>query len=112
MEDVVAVRFQDAERGEGGVLTWGRVFDPVDPTPLLEAIARILPRAGFKAASDIRICGSLREARQFRYFYEGLVHFSALAATEDVGDPDWLKLHRTDDCMLQDLYRLGLLMSD
>jgi len=107
MEDVVAVRFRDAERGEACILTWGRVFDPVDPTELLAGLERVLPELGFRDAAGMRVCDSLREANDFEYFYEGLIHYAALVANERVHDDSWRALQRSDESLRRSIYLLG-----
>ncbi len=107
MEDVVAVRFRDAKRGEECILTWGRVFDAVDPSELIAALTRILPTAGYRDVTDLRVCDTLREARDFQYFYEALIHWAALVATEPIHDEQWRLAMRDDDAVRRSIYRLG-----
>jgi hypothetical protein len=76
MEDIVAVKVMDYEGNAHYFITWGRVFDAVDPESLLQAITPHLPRFGIKNFTDIRLCSSLREASGQLYFYEALFNFS------------------------------------
>ena len=107
MEDVVAVKFRDAKRGDACVMTWGRVFGPVDSAPLLDALARVLPLVGFESPSDLRLCDNLSEARNFEYFYEALIEFAASKGGGKVYEDEWLAAHRTDDGLRKDIYSLG-----
>jgi len=70
MEDIVAIRVVDSEGEEHYFLTWGRIFDAVDPAPLLEAVTPHLSNFGIKNFSEIKLCRSLREASTQKYFYE------------------------------------------
>ena len=88
-------------------MTWGRIFDAVDPAPLLNALARVLPSAGFQSPSDLRICNSLAEARNFEYFYEALIEFAAIKGTVNIYEPAWLADHATDETIRKDIYILG-----
>jgi hypothetical protein len=45
MEDVVAVKLLDRKRGDWALLTWGRVYDRVDPQPLLDSAVNIFTSA-------------------------------------------------------------------
>jgi hypothetical protein len=107
MEEVVAVRFRDASRGEACIFTWGRVFDPVDPTELLAALARVLPTHGYRDVTELRICESLRDARDFEYFYEALIHYAALVANEPIQDETWRTRQRSDEALHRSIYVLG-----
>jgi hypothetical protein len=107
MEDVVAIRFRDGQRGEACIFTWGRIFDPVDPSELLTALKRVLPAAGYREAAELRVCNTLAEASGFEYFYEALIHWAALVATEPIHDDAWRAAQREDDALRRSIYRLG-----
>lgn len=107
MEDVVALRFHDAHKGEACVFVWGRLFNPVDPEPLLAAMRRVLPRAGYDEVSGLRICSSLRDAHGFDYFYEACIAFAAKVAQEPIHSKRWKKKQRTDEALRKSMYVLG-----
>jgi hypothetical protein len=80
MDDVVGIRIVDAKRGEVGLLSWGRIHGALDSGPLLERIGTLLPSMGFRDVTELSLCGELAELRDFQYFYEGIVSFSAAYA--------------------------------
>ena len=64
MEDIVAIEV----RLRGGIrryfLTWGRVFDAVNPTPLIDCISTHIRKNALGGEPEsISICKSLQEAR-------------------------------------------------
>ncbi len=75
MEDLVAVKVTDEEGKPHYFITWGRIFDAVDPEPLLQAITPHLSSFGLKNFTGISLCRSLREASNQPYFYEALWKF-------------------------------------
>ena len=77
MEDIVAIRVIDSRGKKHFFVTWGRVFDAVDPKPLLDAVRSSLPKfGGMSAIRSIRVCETLQEAADQPYFYEALFSFS------------------------------------
>ena len=72
MEEIIAIKVEDGKRGRTAFLTWGRSFDPVDPEPLLEAVAKGLKRFGITKVKRIEVCGTLQEVKGFPYFFESL----------------------------------------
>lgn len=76
MDDVVAVA---VSRPKGGVvyfLTWGRIFDVVDPTSLESLVEEYAHVYGITQVSSVRVCPSLQAAADAPYFYEGVIHFA------------------------------------
>ena len=73
MEDVIAIR---ARTDQGQVrywLTWCRLFDPVDPEPMIAAVRPHLRWSDKQGEIvEITVCVSLQEASDQPYFYEGL----------------------------------------
>jgi hypothetical protein len=73
MEDVIAIR---ARTDQGQVRywrTWGRLFDPVEPDPMIAAVRPHLRWSDKQGEIvEITICVSLQEASDQPYFYEGL----------------------------------------
>src|SRR5690349_11339819 len=76
MNDVVAIKVRDLQRGNGYFLTWGRVFSTVDPKPLLKAVRKTLKGMDFSEIVELEVCSSLSEATQELYFYESLLRFA------------------------------------
>ncbi len=76
MEDIVAVKVIDGAGKPHYFMTWGRVFDAVNPEPLLQALIPHLSKFGISSFSTISLCLSLREASNELYFYEALFSFS------------------------------------
>lgn len=107
MEYVSAVKFADQERGDFAFLTWGRVFDAVDPSELLAALKRLLPSMGFRRVHKISICYDLGDVRDYRYFYEGLLSFAARMATEPYQTKAWAKAQRSDDALRKGAFLIG-----
>jgi hypothetical protein len=104
MEDVVAIRYRDAKGDERCVMSWGRLFDAVDPAALLDAVRMHLSS---NEISDLCVCDTLREARDFEYFYEAMLQWSARIAASPNRDARWRKKHRKPDRMRRSLYNLG-----
>ena len=72
MDDIVAVRAETDAGQVGFWLTWGRLFDPVDPTAMIAAIRPHLRLAEQRGEiNQVRICHSLQEASEQPYFFEG-----------------------------------------
>ena len=75
MDEVVAIRVRDRTRGMGYFLTWGRVYDRVDPGPLLSVVRAVLERRDFREIEELNVCLSLAEASREFYFYEAMLRF-------------------------------------
>jgi hypothetical protein len=76
MDDVVAVKLTESKGRAHFFLTWGRIFDRVDPNGLETVIAKHAGRFGIKNPKSVAVCDSLKEASRARYFYESLFHIS------------------------------------
>jgi hypothetical protein len=77
MENIVALRVRLANGQRRYFLTWGRVFDPIDPTSLIDAVWKHLPKYQLPAkAVALDMCDSLQEAASQRYFFEAYLWFS------------------------------------
>ena len=107
VEDVVGIRIVDAKRGERALLSWGRIFDRVDPNQLLTRIRSILPGMGYHDVVELTLCDELSELRDFGYFYEGLIHFAARAASPEDVQRDLCMLASDDAELRKSLYFLG-----
>ena len=76
MEDIVGIKVVDHEKGKVAFLTWGRVFDRVDPEPLEKAVGVALTNLGFNKVKSVKVCHSLQDVVNHTYFFEGLVAMS------------------------------------
>jgi hypothetical protein len=76
VEDIVAIKATDSRGKRHFFVTWGRVFDSVDPQPLLNAIRPALPRFGLSTIRRLEVCSTLQEASEQPYFFEALLAFS------------------------------------
>jgi hypothetical protein len=76
MEDVIGIAAIDKKMGHGALMTWGRIFDPVDDKGILEITRVVLPKYGFLNVRKVAICSSLKEVASFPYFFEALLSFS------------------------------------
>ncbi|MBP6869902.1 hypothetical protein KBC04_03405 [Candidatus Babeliales bacterium] len=75
MEDIVGIKFIDREEGQGAVITWGRLFHPVDDSELLVLVQKKLFHYGVKNIESIELCYALFEISNQPYFYECLSYF-------------------------------------
>jgi hypothetical protein len=79
VEDVVAVRIELAGGGKRYILTWGRIYENVDPRPLEAVVLRECRRFALNDEPiAAAICRSLREpaeSDQAPYFFEHLLWF-------------------------------------
>lgn len=76
MDDVVGVIAEDSVRGRVGFVTYGRLWDPVDPAELLANISAHLPECGIENVVSLSLCDTLSELREAPYFFESLISFS------------------------------------
>lgn len=76
MEDIIAVRVKFEDGNTRHYLTWGRIQDAVDASEVERLVRRFAEKRGPVAAC--RICDSLQEATNTRYFFE---QFHKLCAT-------------------------------
>jgi hypothetical protein len=106
MEDVVAIKLRDRKRGEWAVVTWGRVYDAVDETPLLDAIRRVAPQIGFPDLEHAEVCYHLGDVRDYQYFHEALLAFAARMAGEPYLTEAWKQQQRDDDALRRSIYLL------
>ena len=107
MEDVTAIKVTDSVRGKYAFLTWGRIYDAVDPAELVAAFKRLLPAMGFVDVKRVSVCYDLGEVSAYRYFFEGLLHFSAKMAVEPYRDEDWLRTLRDDEVLRKNIFLIG-----
>lgn len=109
MEDVVAIKVVDDERGTIGFLTWGRLWSAVDETKLLEVVRANLAIFGLHTPREVVVCSSLREVESSEYFYEGILHFAWSPPPFGRKYEDWKKQKRRDVKSGREIYCLGAL---
>lgn len=76
VDDVVGIKVRDAQRGWVGLITWGRLWDAVDDTELLQVVGKHLHTFGIEHPEELAVCPSLRDLQSVEYFYEGILSFS------------------------------------
>jgi hypothetical protein len=111
VDDVVAIKARDRERGWIGVMTWGRLWDPIDETELLAAVSEDLGRNGY-IVDEIELCDSLQVVRSAEYFYEGIISFSWQPPPFGLGYDAWRTAMREDLKNGRAIYILGPLDAD
>jgi len=75
MEDIVGIKIIDKKKGEAAFITWGRLFDTIDDTELLNVVKKHFSRWGITELESIELCYSLVEIAYMPYFYECLIRF-------------------------------------
>jgi hypothetical protein len=75
VEDINGVRVRDAKRGWVGFVTYGRLWDPVDPSNELRVISAHFSTFGIEAL-EVQLFDSLQELASAPYFYEALISFA------------------------------------
>ena len=109
MEEVVAIKVLDGKRRPHFFLTWGRVFDPVDPEPLLSAVRERLRQFGIHAVRSVRVCGTLQAAADQPYFYEALMIYSQQRVPYGKAYSKWRATRRKQIEAGNEIYYLGKL---
>src|SRR3989339_1670959 len=94
MENIVGIKFTDKIKGEGAVITWGRIFDIIDATELLDVVKKRLIKCGANNIESIELCYSLMEISDQPYFYECLVYFIQNPIPFGDGYATWVKKKR------------------
>lgn len=89
MENIIALRIRDKEKGEAAFLTWGRIFGNVDATQLCTILLKHLPAFNIHHPESIELCYSLNEVSHFPYFYEGKILFSQRIVVEKFLHDEW-----------------------
>jgi len=73
MEDILGVKFFDKKRGEGAVITWGKIFEEAE---LLLVLKNTLQKKfGARDIESIKVCDFLGQISDHPYFYECLISF-------------------------------------
>jgi hypothetical protein len=77
MEDLVAFRVVNGKGRSYFFITWGRVFDSVDPSSLFKAVRPHLTKfEGIDRVRSLHLCRTLKEASGAPLFYEALFDFA------------------------------------
>lgn len=72
MEHIIGIIAHDTLIHDVGFMTWGRLFDRVDPQSVIDTLKDYLSKFGINNAKSIEVCNSLQETSHYLYFYEGL----------------------------------------
>jgi hypothetical protein len=73
VDDIVAIRVKLASGGERFFLTYGRIFDTVEATGTLDAVAENLSKFDLGGRPvRVELCHSLQEAKDQPYFFEAV----------------------------------------
>jgi hypothetical protein len=108
MEDVVAVEATLTSGAMRYFLTWGRVFDAVDPAELIACIEPHLPTFALDGELEsVRVCETLQEAAHAPYFFEALIRFSQRAVPYGEEYESWRSRMRGELQSGKQLYYLG-----
>ena len=109
MEDVIGLRVRSPDGEVNGFITWGRVFDAVDPAKQIKALRKMLPLYKIDPNSEIELCYSLSDLSAFPYFYEALIQFAA--EFPKTRSEKWMAMRRAKIKVGREIYFLGR-MSD
>jgi hypothetical protein len=112
MEDLVGIKVQDKILGTVGFITWGRVFDRVDSTEMLEALKLNLSKFGIHHLESITLCDTLQEVATFPYFYEGLFAFAQEKISYGKSYDTWCAKKKNAIIYGEDVYFLGIPQKD
>jgi hypothetical protein len=96
MDDLVCLRITDRIAGTVYALTWGRVFDPVEPEALIQAVKKGASSFGLRDIEKIYVCESLSSGAKEKYFFEGLFSFSQKQIPFGARYKDWTKQMRRE----------------
>src|SRR5882762_6371073 len=93
MHDVVAIEVELEDGGTRFFVTWGRIQDPVDPSPLSTMVmSHVASFLASDRAVRARVCDSLKEAASSDcapYFYEALLGFNVASIPFGSGYENW-----------------------
>lgn len=107
MEDVVAIKLTDLSGRQHFVVTWGRVFDEVDPKPLLSAVKAKAAQFAIEGVSHTEVCETLQVASSEPYFYEALLSFSSRKIPHGKTYGKWKSVRRRRIEAGKEIYYLG-----
>lgn len=108
MEDIIALKVTTEDDRNGlYFLTWGRIFDRIDDTEIIEVLSQNLNRYGIYSYLNIELCDSLVQASRERYFYE---HFFSMCQKKiEFGTEyeKWREAKKKDLLKGKEIYFLG-----
>jgi len=108
MEDVVALRVRLRRGGSRYFMTWGRLFDPVDPARLEAIVQEHLGKFDLGGEPvSVEICSTLQEASAQPYFFEALWWFGQQKVPYGPGYKRWVSSKRLQLQGGHDLRYLG-----
>jgi hypothetical protein len=108
MEDLVALRVTLTTGQKRYFLTWGRLYDPVEPAGLIEVVTPHVQRRSREGdVASIELCESLQEASNEPYFYEGLFDMARDGPTYGPDYQAWAQAKRERLSEGKELYYLG-----
>lgn len=77
MEDIVGIKVRAGDGRAFGFMTWGRIFDVIDETELMDTIKQFAKRCqGTQDIASMELCRSLQGVSKAVYFYEALSEYS------------------------------------
>lgn len=107
MDNVVAVKVLDAERGWVGFLTRGRLWDQIEDHDVLRVVKAHLRECGIEHPSEVHLCDSLRDVGSATYFFEGLINFAREPIPFGPEYEDWKNLKKAALESGKDIYYVG-----
>ena len=108
MEDIVAIRVTLSSREKRYFLTWGRIFDAVDPQPLLATVRDNLYRFDLGGSPvTIELCPTLQDASRAPYFFEAFFSMSHHPIPRGAGYAAWRRRIRDGFAAGKELHYLG-----
>jgi hypothetical protein len=108
VEDVVALEVKLRTGELRYFVTWGRLFDPIDPTRLIESARTHMSEAALGGEIEsVRLCDSLREAKDAPYFFEALLSFAQQQIPRADDHEAWRARMRSELAAGKQLYFLG-----
>jgi hypothetical protein len=108
MEYVVALRVRLRRGGSRYFMTWGRLFDPVDPARLEAVVGEHLGKFDLGGEPvSVEVCSTLQEASAQPYFFEALWWFGQQKVPYGPGYKRWVSSKRRQLQGGQDLRYLG-----
>lgn len=107
MDNIVAIKITDKVGKPHYLLTWGRIFDAVDPQSLFEVLQPHLVSFGLSDFTGIKLCRSLKEASDQPYFYEALFSISQHKIHFGKNYPKWKKKRERKMKSGKEIYYLG-----
>jgi hypothetical protein len=91
-------------------MTWGRIFDRIDETELLDVVEKYMSGCDVKYPIQMKVCISLQEISHYPYFYEALFSFSQEKIPDKIKDyAKWIAKKKRALRKGKNIYFLGFL---